>query len=347
MAIDMRHAPDELTALVAALSHRAVMPGRARQLRAHRRVGGGDDGRRARRRAQRTGARHQPPPARCRRRVRAPDPTACRTPTRRSSSRTAPASPARRRPRFESSTRSRSAADSTVCRSPIELAASQLRVMDADEIIARLRTSWRSVGRPRRSSPRQRTLGEMVQWSYELLAPSAQSTSPGSACSPRRSRSPRRRPCAPRVQTHRRTVLDRPDDPDRPLAARPRPVALGLVAVPTAGDAAAVRRRAAGGVGRGSESARRAHAEFFLALADEGGADLYGPQERTWRASARARGAEPARRAGVGCRPRPRVRARGSPSPSGRTGMPGGVSGRASSTSTICSVLDVAVPGRR
>ena len=58
----------------------------------------------------------------------------------------------------------------------IELAASQLRVMDAEDLVGRLQDQLAFRGPAPAVSPRQRTLGDMVQWSYGMLSPSAQRT---------------------------------------------------------------------------------------------------------------------------------------------------------------------------
>ena len=155
----------------------------------------------------------------------------------------------------------------------IELAASQLRVMNPDEIIARLEDQLVFRGPTSTASPRQRTLGEMVQWSYELLPPPVQSSfatlgvfassftlAAAEAVCSSSFISPRQ------VIDHLTTLID------HSLSVRDEALSVDR-RVPTAGDAAALRRRALGGVGRARIRAR-AHAEFFRALAGEGGAHI-------------------------------------------------------------------------
>lgn len=55
----------------------------------------------------------------------------------------------------------------------IELVASQLRLLGPSELVARLGDQLAFTGRAR-PAPRQRTLGDMVRWSYDLLPPETQ-----------------------------------------------------------------------------------------------------------------------------------------------------------------------------
>jgi predicted ATPase/DNA-binding SARP family transcriptional activator len=164
----------------------------------------------------------------------------------------------------------------------IELAASQLRVMDIDDIVTRL-DDHLSFRRPTAEvSPRQRTLGEMVQWSYGLLAPSARTTFARLGVFA----SSLTLPAAEQVGADR--------DADRPTV---------LEDITTLIDhSLLVREHAAPNSTRyrlletlrlfalqrlaelGQEpSARRAHAEHFLALALGSRTELLGPHEQTWR----------------------------------------------------------------
>lgn len=164
----------------------------------------------------------------------------------------------------------------------IELAASQLRVLEPCEIAARLGDRLRILARPRARAARQRTLHDMVAWSYALLTPPA-----------------------------RRTFAR--------LGVFPASFTLEAAEAVCAGDGAAtgdvldhiralvdhslvVRERAPGGTSRyrlletlrlfalerlaergDEERARRAHALFFRDFAAVAGPQLHGPDERAWR----------------------------------------------------------------
>ena len=188
------------------------------------------------------------------------------------------------------------------------------------------------------ASPRQRTLGEMVQWSYELLAPPVQSSFATLGVFASSFTLAAAEAVCSSASISTRQVIDHADDPDRPLAAssatsrcsgssRYRLLeTLRLFAVERLAESGELEsaprpRRVLPGPGR---RGRRPHVRTA-------GAHVAG--------TARARGAEPARRAAVGCRPRP-----GSGSGSRSTFWPYWDARwrerQASSTSTICSACD-------
>ena len=165
----------------------------------------------------------------------------------------------------------------------IELAASQVRVLTPVEIAARLDDQLRFRGRATAAPPRQRTLHEMVAWSYELLPAEAQ-----------------------RLYARLGVFAS-----SMTLAAA-EAVAGGtdldvLGALTTLVDHSFLAREGNGGSSRyrmletlrlfalerlresGEEDpARRAHADYFRRLAGDAGRHLYGPDERARRAELEA-----------------------------------------------------------
>ena len=164
----------------------------------------------------------------------------------------------------------------------IELAASQLRLLAPTDIVARLddRLTFR---RPTVVVPRrQRTLGDMVRWSYDLLPPATQRvfdrigvfagtlslTAAEAVCATGGAG-------ADQVFDHITTLID------HSLLAREQVPGSGsrYRLLETLRIFALERLDEVGG----EESARRAHAEFFRSLATESGSHLYGPHELDWR----------------------------------------------------------------
>ncbi len=169
----------------------------------------------------------------------------------------------------------------------VELAASQLRVLGPAEVMARLGDQLRFHGRAASVPRRQRTLGEMVQWSYDLLPAVAQQTlSRLGVFAGSLTLSAAEAVCTS-SETDRRDVLEHITTLiDHSLLTRERKSSpesryrlldtLRLFAV---------ERLAESGV---MESARRAHAEYFRVLATEAGPHLYGPSELRWRSHVEA-----------------------------------------------------------
>ena len=164
----------------------------------------------------------------------------------------------------------------------IELAASQLRVMDAEELVARLQDQLAFRGPAPSASTRQRTLGDMVQWSYGLLTPSAQRTFARLGVFASSFTLPAAEAVGPGDLEGRRSMLgDLTALIDHSLLGREQTSTgasryrlletLRLFALDRLGE-----------LGE-EQSARRAHAEFFLGLAEESRTELLGPQERAWR----------------------------------------------------------------
>jgi predicted ATPase len=164
----------------------------------------------------------------------------------------------------------------------IELAASQLRVMDIDDIVTRL-DDHLSFRRPASGvRPRQRTLGEMVQWSYGLLSPSAQATFARLGVFASSLTLPAAEQVGGPRDADRRTVLeDITTLIDHSLLVREHAASnatryrlletLRLFALQRLAEL-------------GQEaSARCAHAEHFLRLALDSRTELLGPHEQTWR----------------------------------------------------------------
>ena len=161
----------------------------------------------------------------------------------------------------------------------IELAASQLRVMDPAEIAARLGDQLAFRGRATDPSPRQRTLGDTVRWSFDLLPSEVRRTfarlgvfastftlsAAESVCA--------HGDIAPSdVLGHVTTLVDHSLLVRQHAPSRYRLLeTLRLFALDRLAEADELDR------------ARRAHTEYFLALAEEGGPQLYGPHEGEWR----------------------------------------------------------------
>jgi non-specific serine/threonine protein kinase len=164
----------------------------------------------------------------------------------------------------------------------IELVASQLRVLDIDEIAQRLHAPLRFRGSGVSTQARQRTLGEAILWSHELLPTGAQQVfcRLGVFCSSL-TLPAAEAVCsatgidAPAVFDHVTTLVD------HSLLARERSShdltryrlleTLRLFALERLGE-------------QGAEAAtRRAHASYFLQLAQDAHDRLHGPDELAWR----------------------------------------------------------------
>jgi predicted ATPase/DNA-binding SARP family transcriptional activator len=164
----------------------------------------------------------------------------------------------------------------------IELAASQLRVMDTAEIASRLEHQL-TFRRPASSaSPRQRTLGDMVQWSYNLLSADARTTFARLGVFASSLSLPAAEAVATHGETSPRDVLAHITSlVDHSLLVRePAPTPSSRYRLLETLRLFALERLTEAGAVNG---ARRAHAEYFLRLAEEGGPQMYGPDERSWR----------------------------------------------------------------
>ena len=160
----------------------------------------------------------------------------------------------------------------------IELAASQVRVLTPVEIAARLDDQLRFRGRATAAPPRQRTLHDMVAWSYELLPAEGQ-----------------------RLYARLGVFASSMTFAAAEAVAGGHGNILGSLT--TLVDHSFLAREGDGGSSRYRlletlrlfalerlqesgevELAHRAHAEYFCRLAAEAGRHLYGPDERAWRA---------------------------------------------------------------
>jgi predicted ATPase/DNA-binding SARP family transcriptional activator len=169
----------------------------------------------------------------------------------------------------------------------IELAASQVRVLTPAEIAARLDDQLRFRGRASAAPPRQRTLHDMVAWSYELLPAEAQ------------------RLYAQLGVFASSMTLAAVEAVSSAVDGGPPggPPADLLGSLATLVDHSFLSREGGGGSSRYRlletlrlfalerlqesgelERAHRAHAEYFCRLAAEVGPDLYGPDEQARRA---------------------------------------------------------------
>jgi predicted ATPase len=163
----------------------------------------------------------------------------------------------------------------------IELAASQLRVMGIDDIIERLGNLLAFRGPAQTKLPRQRTLGEMVQWSYGMLEPSTQTTFARLGVFASSLTLAAAESVATNQETDRRTVFDDITTLiDHSLLVRD--------VLPSSSRYRLLETLRLFALDRLAElgdeiSARRAHAEYFLELAQQSSTELYGPQEREWR----------------------------------------------------------------
>jgi predicted ATPase/DNA-binding SARP family transcriptional activator len=164
----------------------------------------------------------------------------------------------------------------------IELAASQLRVMEVAEVVERLDDQLAFRGSAPGGPPRQRTLGDMVRWSYGLLSPSAQTTLARLGSFTASFTLAAAEWVGRTAGTERRDVLedvtvliDHSLLGREPVTTPPSRYRL----LETVRLFAAERLAESGD----EDAALRAHSEFFVALAREAGPQLLGPQEATWR----------------------------------------------------------------
>ncbi len=163
----------------------------------------------------------------------------------------------------------------------IELAASQLRVLAPDELVARLHHQLRFSGGARTTASRQRTLHDMVSWSYDLLPLAAQrvyarlGVFAGSFTLEAAETLARAAEAgAPDVLDHITTLVD------HSLLVREHGLRSGsryrlletmrLFALERLAEAEA------------EDAARQAHAKYFRRLAQDAGRHLYGPDEQAW-----------------------------------------------------------------
>jgi predicted ATPase/DNA-binding SARP family transcriptional activator len=164
----------------------------------------------------------------------------------------------------------------------IELAASQLRVLSLPDLAARLsdRLAFRGTGE--RPSPRQGTLRDMVSWSYDLIPDSSKQVfarlgvfkgsltleAAEAVCADLHMTSAE-------ILGHVTTLVDhslllRTGHPYLPDSRYRLLESLSLFALERLADSGAV------------ESARRAHASYSRMLAAEAGRHIYGTDERLW-----------------------------------------------------------------
>ncbi len=174
------------------------------------------------------------------------------------------------------------ARDRTICRAldglplALELAASQQRILGPAELLARIDDRLQFVSRRFDAAPRQRTLRDMVEWSYALVQPVAQrmfarlgvfattmtldgieAVSGGDDL------------LAAVTSLVDHSLLVREPDPVGPARFRMLDTLrlFALEELRSAGD---------------EPAARRAHAEFYLRLARQMDPHLFGPDEHTW-----------------------------------------------------------------
>jgi predicted ATPase/DNA-binding SARP family transcriptional activator len=158
----------------------------------------------------------------------------------------------------------------------LELAASQLRALGPDEVVARLDERLRFVSSRFDALPRQRTLRDMVAWSHGLLPPSAQRAfdrlgvfattltldAAAAVCDGENV-------VADVTTLVQHSLLIREPGTTEPARFRMLDT-LRLYALEQLRE------------GDGEQAVRRAHAEFYLALAQESGSHIYGPDESAW-----------------------------------------------------------------
>jgi predicted ATPase/DNA-binding SARP family transcriptional activator len=164
----------------------------------------------------------------------------------------------------------------------IELAASQLRVMSADDVIGHLADQLDFHGPALEASPRQRTLGDMVRWSYELLPAATRRTFARlGVFASSLTLTAAERVCADDHADRRRVLGNITALIDHSLLVRehtsPRSSRYRLLETLRL---FALDRLADLGL---EHSTRRTHAEFFLELAEQGSGELYGTREQAWR----------------------------------------------------------------
>jgi predicted ATPase/DNA-binding SARP family transcriptional activator len=164
----------------------------------------------------------------------------------------------------------------------IELVASQLRVLDIGELAERLHAPLRFRGSAVTTPTRQRTLGEAIRWSHDLLPAGAQEVFSrlGVFCSSLTL------PAAEAVCAA--TGIDAPDVFDHVttlvdhslLAREPAPRDTTRYRLLETLRLFALERLSEKNV---EAATRRAHASFFLELAQESHDHLHGPDELVWR----------------------------------------------------------------
>ena len=160
----------------------------------------------------------------------------------------------------------------------IELVASQLRVMAPGEVAGRLHQQLSFHGAGASISSRQRTLGDTVQWSYDLLPEAVHASfAKLGVFASSLTLTAAEAVCADHETTDRDVLGNITTLLDHSLLVRdPAPAPSSRYRLlETLRLFALERLTAAGGV----EQARRAHAMYYLSLAEESGSGLFGPRE--------------------------------------------------------------------
>ena len=161
----------------------------------------------------------------------------------------------------------------------IELVASQLRVLGLGEVAARVQDHLHFIGRAPGSSPRQRTLNDMVAWSHDLLLPDTQRVFARlGVFASSFTLAAAEAVCGDGVYVHITTLLDHSllvrlaSNEVEPSRFRLLET-LRLFALDRLYDRGAEE----------ADAARRSHAEFYRQMARTGGDHLWGPDEQAWR----------------------------------------------------------------
>lgn len=169
----------------------------------------------------------------------------------------------------------------------IELAASQLRVLEPSEIVVLLDDQLRFVasggGDP---SSRHRSLEAAVDWSFQRLTPAAQALFDRLAVFADTATLEAVEAVAPAGTPRAEVIAALVDLVDGSLLARERgPASLARYRMLRTLRLYGLNRLEASG---GLDEARRAHASYFLGLANAAGPRLYGSEELTWKRRLRA-----------------------------------------------------------
>ncbi len=161
----------------------------------------------------------------------------------------------------------------------IELVASQLRVLGLGEVAARVQDQLHFIGRAPSSSPRQRTLNDMVAWSHDLLPADTQRVFARlGVFASSFTLEAAEAVCGDGVYVHITTLLDHSllvrvaSNAAEPSRFRMLET-LRLFALDRLHERGADE----------ADAARRSHAEFYRQMARTGGEHLWGPDERAWR----------------------------------------------------------------
>ena len=161
----------------------------------------------------------------------------------------------------------------------IELVASQLRVLGLGEVAARVQDQLHFIGRAPGSSPRQRTLNDMVAWSHDLLPPDTQRVFARlGVFASSFTLEAAEAVCGDGVYVHVTTLLDHSllvrlaSNEVEP--SRFRMLETLRLFASTVSTSEGPRR---------STPRCRSHAEFYRQMARTGGEHLWGPDERAWR----------------------------------------------------------------